>query len=222
MKATTGTTRGRSRLVLIDDHAVFREGMRALLAPESDLEVIGEAANAREATLLLEHEPVDLALVDLKLPGASGISIIQEVRRLQPKCRVLVLSMVEEPYRIAETFQAGASGYALKSQPMAEILAAIRAAVLGGIRYLPPRIARREIDELARRQASGPFGLLSRREREVLDLVIRGHSNVSVASELFIALRTVETHRQHIMAKVGVRSGVDLVRLAAIHGLLGD
>jgi len=209
------------RVILVDDHALYREGLRVTLERSGGVKVVAEAGDAREAALLVASTPFDIAIVDVALPGVSGISIAQEIRRLAPDSHVLMLSMMEDPVRIAEALRADAGGYALKSQPTSEILEAIHA-VLGGLRYLAPRISRDRVDALLSGADEGPLGPLSRREREVFDLLVRGFNNEAVAAQLFIAPRTVETHRQRIMTKLGVHSIVDLVRLAARHDLLGE
>jgi len=209
-----------TRIGLIDDHAIFREGLRAVLSREPDLEVVGEAESWNEAVQLAERVGLDVALVDLVLPGLSGVSVTHALHRMQPNCRVLGLSMLDEPSRVAEMLGAGATGFALKSQPPAEIVEAIRT-VRDHIRYLSPRVSHDQIDAIAR-DVLWPFDRLSRREREVFDLLIAGKSSPDIAKVLVISPRTVETHRQRVMEKLGVGSIVELVRLAARHGLLGE
>lgn len=208
-----------ARLALVDDHALFREGLRAVVERDPVLRVVGEAADHDAALQLVSREQLDVAVVDLGLPGPSGIAVTREIVRLQPRCRVLLLSMVDEPYRVAEALRAGAFGYALKSQPTTEIVDAIRT-VLGGVRYLAPRLSRDEIEALIEAQATGPLDRLSPREREVFRLLVRGRRSSEIAVELQLAERTVETHREHILAKLGLHSVVELARLAARHGLL--
>lgn len=219
MDSAQSSEASHARLILVDDHALYREGLRVTLERDASVKVVAEAGDAREAELMVSRTAFDVAVVDVQLPGVSGISLVGEIARLCPDARVLMLSMIEEPLRIAEALLAGASGYALKSQPTSEIVEAIHA-VMGGIRYLAPRIPRDLVDSLMASQELGPLAPLSRREREVFDLLVRGFTNEGVAAQLFIAARTVETHRQRIMTKLGVHSIVDLVRLAARHGLL--
>ncbi len=208
-------------MALVDDHGLFREGLRVVVGQTRDLEVAGEAATAREAIRLLAETPFDVAVVDVTLPDLSGVSVTREVRRVQPKCKVLALSMVEQPYRAAEMMRAGASGYALKSQPTDEILDAVRI-VAGGGRYLAPRLPHDLVESLIAGASVGPIDQLSPREREIFGLLVRGWTSERIASQLFISTRTVETHRQKIMAKLQVHSAVELVRLAAHHGLIQD
>jgi DNA-binding NarL/FixJ family response regulator len=209
------------QIALIDDHAVFRAGLRAVLASDRLCAVAGDAGTARDALELASRVPLDLIVVDAMLPDQPGPSLVRELRRLQPKCRILALSMVEAPYAVAEMLRAGAAGYALKSQQPDEILEAIHA-VMAGRRYLAPRLPREQIEALVGGAAAGPIEQLTTREREVFALLIRGWSNERIATALFIAVRTAETHRQNIMTKLGVHSIVELLRLAARHGLLGE
>ena len=210
-----------ARVALIDDHALFREGLRVVIGQVGRLEVTGEAASVRDALELAAGPALDIAVVDVALPDGSGASVTRELRRLQPRCKVLVLSMIAEPYQVAELLRAGASGYALKSQPTDEILEAIRV-VLAGERYLAPRLPRAHVDDLVAANTAGPVDQLSPREREIFDLLVRDQTNDRVAAQLYISARTVETHRQNIMDKLRAHSIVDLVRLAARHGLIHD
>lgn len=211
----------RQQIALIDDHALFREGLRAVLASDHLLDVVGDAANAREAIDLATRVPFDIAVLDVMLPDQPGPLLARELRRIQPRCRILVLTMVEVPYLVAEMLRAGAVGYALKSQPTDEIIEAFHI-VGSGRSYLAPRLPREQIEGLVDGNPGGPIAQLTTREREVFELLIRGWSNERVAAALFIAVRTAETHRQNIMTKLGVHSIVELLRLAARHGLLGE
>jgi len=211
----------RARVALVDDHELFREGLRMVIGQTRDFEVAGEAGTARDAVQLFTDATFDVAVVDVTLPDLSGVSVTREVCRLQPRCKVLALSMVEQPYRAAEMLRAGASGYALKSQSTDEILDAIRV-VAGGGRYLAPRLPHDLVESLRSGAAVGPIDQLTPREREIFGLLVRGWTSERIASQLFISTRTVETHRQNIMAKLQVHSAVELVRLAAQHGLIQD
>lgn len=211
----------KQQLVLIDDHALFREGLRAVLAADRHLTVVGDAGSGREAVELANRTAIDVAVLDVMLPDRPAVSVIRELRRIQPRCRILALSMVETPYIVAELLRAGAAGYAVKAQSTEEILDAIHA-VAGGRSYLAPRLPREQIDALLAGNQTGPIAQLTTREREVFDLLIRGWNNDRIAGALAIAVRTAETHRQNIMTKLGVHSIVELLRLAARHGLLGE
>ncbi|NVB79911.1 MAG: response regulator transcription factor [Kofleriaceae bacterium] len=196
---------------------MFRAGLAALLSEEPDLVVTGEAGEAAEAVELLRREPFDVVVLDVLIPSGTAISLAADLLDVRP-CRVLALSALDEPIMIAALLRAGASGYALKTQPPRQIIEAIRTVANGG-RYLPP-FAQEEV--LARYQTSTqvPFARLTQREREVFELLLRGLTNDDVSEKLAIARRTVETHRQRIMQKLDTHSMTDMIRLAARYGLL--
>lgn len=210
----------RSQVLVVDDHPLFRAGLAQLLSQEPDLEVVGEAGNAADAVSMLRRDPVDVVVLDVLIPSTSGISLAAQLLEVRT-CKVLALSVLDEPVMIAAMLRAGASGYALKTQPPQEIIEAIRLVLTGG-RYLPPRAAREEV--LARINGAGdmPLQRLTRREREIFDLLIRGYTNDEIGTRLFIARRTVETHRQRIMKKLATHSIVDMIRLAARQGALAE
>jgi DNA-binding NarL/FixJ family response regulator len=207
----------RAKVVLVDDHPLFRQGLAAALRNEVDLEIAGEAGNATQALELARSVEIDIAILDVLIPGVSGMSIAAELLDLQPQCRVLGLSVIDEPGLVADMLRAGASGYACKTQQTDEIIDAIRQ-ILGGIRYLPPYISHDAVDAELARVVDQPLARLTRREREVFELVIRGQSNDEIAAQLFIARRTVETHRQRIMNKLSAHSIAEMQRLAARYG----
>jgi DNA-binding NarL/FixJ family response regulator len=207
----------KSQVALVDDHPLFRQGLAAALRNEVDLEVVGEAGSAEQALELAKRVTLDVIVVDVLMPTMSGISLTSQLFEVQPRCRVLGLSVIDEPGLIADMLRAHACGFALKTQPPTEIIEAIRQ-VLGGLRYLPPGISRDAVDmELAGTRAR-PFLRLTRREREVFELLIRGLSNDEIAIKLLIARRTVETHRQRIMNKLSAHSVAQMQRIAALHG----
>jgi DNA-binding NarL/FixJ family response regulator len=206
----------RSRVLLVDDHPLFRAGLGELLSLEPDLVIAGEAGTADEALSLLRREPMDVVIIEVPMP--LGVALTTAVLATRA-CKVLALSARDEPFTIAEMLRAGACGYALKAQPRHEIVAAIRT-VLAGERYLPPRVAVDEV--LAHLDGGGetPLERLTLREREVFDLLIRGVTNDVIGERLVITRRTVETHRQRIMQKLSAHSLVDMIRFAARHGVL--
>ena len=213
-------------LVLIDDHDLFRDGLKALLRREPDLAVVGEAGDAREGYATVERARPDVVVVDLGLPGINGVGVVRELKRLHPSQRALVLTMHAENDFVQQALQAGACGYALKQQSSRELVAAIRE-VGAGRYYLAPAITRFVVEEWLRAQrgdkvSSGALALLSAREREVFDLLVRGYSNEGAAAQLSISVKTVETHRGHILKKLRVHSIVELVRFAAKHNLVSD
>jgi DNA-binding NarL/FixJ family response regulator len=206
-----------AHVAVVDDHPLFRQGLGVALRRESDIEVVGEVGSAEEMIELANRVAIDVAVVDVLMPTTSGISLTSQLFELQPRCRVLGLSVIDEPGLIADMLRAHACGFALKTQATAEIIDAIRQ-VLGGLRYLPPGVSRDAIDaELADTRAR-PFHRLTPREREVFELVIRGLSNDEIAIKLMIARRTVETHRQRIMNKLSAHSVAQMQRIAALHG----
>jgi DNA-binding NarL/FixJ family response regulator len=209
------------RVMLVEDHAVFRAALKELFATrEPSFEVVAETATAQEAWRLADEHRPDVTIMDLFLRGESGISATRELCRRQRGARVVMLTAVDNPSFVREAFAAGARGYALKEQTAEEIIAAVRI-VAGGARYLPSRFDPDLLgDGRQTPQPEGLFGQLSAREREVFDLVVAGHGNQRIASELFISVKTVETHRARINRKLGVHSGVELVRFAALHGRL--
>ena len=209
------------RLMLVEDHAVFRTALRELFATrEPSFEMVAEAATAQDAWRLADQHHPDITIMDLFLRGESGISATRELCRRQRGARVLILTAVDNPCFVREAFAAGARGYALKEQSAEEIFGAVRV-VASGARYLPPRFdPELMVEGRQDAQSEGLFGQLSAREREIFDLVVAGHGNQRIAAELFISVKTVETHRARINRKLGVHSGVELVRFAALNGRL--
>jgi DNA-binding NarL/FixJ family response regulator len=206
------------RLLLADDHPVVREGLRVLLESEPDLEVVGQADNGNEVGSLVEELHPDVVVLDLMMPGRSGLDVIGELAERSPAPHVLVLSMVQSEAYVVEALHHGASGYALKQAEAPEIPKAIRD-VAAGRRYLSPALSERAIEAYAGRSRSDPYDSLTAREREVLVLVAEGHTSVAIADRLFISPRTVETHRARVMRKLGLRTHVELVRYALHQGI---
>ncbi len=212
------------KLALVDDHRLFREGMRALLSTQPDFQLVGEASQAQDAYALIDHSQPDVLLLDVSLPLANGVSVAREVLRRQPHQRILALSMFVDEEHVAQALEVGVLGYASKDLSAPELFSAIRS-VANGQAYLAPGISRVVLDEYMRMRRTGrgpdtPLRGLTQREREIFDLAVRGLSNQNIASQLCISKRTVETHRGRIMRKLHVHSATDLVRLAARHGLL--
>lgn len=207
------------RVLIIDDHAVVRSGLKLLLEAEADITVVGEAGSADDGVRAARLEKPDVVLLDVVMPGRSGIEATPELREAAPNARVLVLSMQDDPSYVREAFAAGASGYVLKEAADVELVQAVRE-VAAGARYVHPalgaRLAAAEVDA-ASRAAADP---LSDREREVLRLLALGHTNQEIAKMLFISVRTAETHRAHIMQKLGLQTRAELVRYALANGLL--
>lgn len=207
------------RIVLVDDHRLFRDGLRAIFAGYPELVLVGEAPDARQAEALVASVEHDLVIVDVTLPGSNGIALIRTLTRKQHPSPVLVLSMHHHADIVTDAFAAGARGYALKDQSEAELIEAVRATVAGE-RYLSPHIPSAVLEERGARNGKSLLAQLSSREREIFDLIVRGSSNADIASQLSISVKTVETHRTRIMRKLRVHSVGELIRLAARNGLL--
>jgi two-component system invasion response regulator UvrY len=200
------------RTMLVDDHPLFRLGLKTLFHREAAVELIGEAASASDALDLATETALDVALIDLVMPGDGGIALTARLHALQPDCKILGLSTIDEPSKIAAMLNAGASGYVFKTQPIAELVEAIRVVRSGG-RYLPPQVSAERIDFLLSSPDS-PFDRLTAREREIAEHLVRGESNLDIATGLFISERTVETHRQRILKKLGAHSIVEVISIA--------
>jgi two-component system response regulator NreC len=207
------------RIVIVDDHAVVRSGLRLLLEAEADLEVVGDAGNARDAIFEVRAAKPDVVLLDVVMPGESGIEALPQVLHEAPGAKVLMLSMQDDPNYVREAFAAGASGYVLKEAVDAEVVAAIRE-VAAGNKYVHPALGARMVAADALAQAAAAADPLSDREREVLKMLALGHTNQEIAQRLFISVRTAETHRAHIMRKLQLSTRAELVRYAIEHGHL--
>jgi len=209
------------RILIVDDHAVVRTGLRLLLDAEDDLETVAEAGNARDAVFEARKHKPDVILMDVVLPDRSGIEATPDVLKEAPKARVLVLSMEDDPSYVREAFSAGASGYVLKEAADNELVTALRQ-VAAGERYVHPALGARMAAADAEAAARADDDPLSDREREVLRLLALGHTNQEIAKMLFISVRTAETHRAHIMQKLRLTTRAELVRYALANGLLDD
>jgi len=196
-----------------------RAGLRLLLESEDDIEVVGEAANAQEALLRTKLLQPNILLLDITMPGKNGIEVAREVGDVSPETRIVMLSMQDEPSYVREAFGAGASGYVLKEAADTELVRAVREVAAGG-RYVHPELGARLAVAEARAQHDAEADPLSEREREVLRLLALGHTNQEIAKLLYISVRTAETHRAHVMQKLGLETRAALVRYALDHGLL--
>jgi two-component system response regulator NreC len=206
-------------IVVVDDHAVVRSGLRLLLEAEEDLAVVAEAGNAREAVFEVRAHKPDVVLLDVVMPGESGIDAVPKLLHEAPDVKILVLSMQDDPQYVREAFAAGAKGYVLKEAADAEVVDAIRQVAAGGS-YVHPTLGARMVAADAAARAAAEADPLSDREREVLRLLALGHTNQEIAKQLFISVRTAETHRAHIMRKLGLETRAELVRYALEHGQL--
>ncbi|HEY7731687.1 MAG TPA: response regulator transcription factor [Gaiellaceae bacterium] len=207
------------RVLLVDDHAILRAGLRRVLEAEDDIEVVAEAESAERAVFETISAKPDVAVLDVVMPGKSGIDVTPQLLELVPELKILVLSMQDDPRYVRAAFEAGASGYVLKEAADTEVVGAVRV-VAAGERYVHPTLGARlvaaEVEERKRAEADP----LSEREREVLRLLALGHTNQEIAKMLYISVRTAETHRAHIMQKLGLSGRSELVRYALEHGLI--
>jgi DNA-binding NarL/FixJ family response regulator len=215
-----------TRVFLVDDHAVLREGLRALLANEPALLVVGEAADGQQLLDQLPTTPADVVLLDLHMPGLDGLATTRYLHADFPQVRVLILSMEEHELSIGQVFEAGALGYVLKNADKGEILVAIQA-VAAGKRFLCSELGLLVLDKLLTAPATAPAvnklpHELSQREREVLQLVADGLTTQEIADKLFTSKRTVESHRQNILERTGAKNTAALVRYAAERGWLAN
>lgn len=213
------------RVLVADDHAVVREGIRHVLEREPGFEVVAEAANGSEVLPLAERHRPDVAVLDISMPGESGIQVAAQLRQRLPDTRILILSMYDNAEYVLESVRAGAHGYILKDTAATELRRAIRA-VQNGEAFLSPPVASRLTaavrGELEREARTGDLGSLTGREREVLRGIVGGQTNKEIAAALGISHRTVETHRESLMRKLRIRTVAGLTRFALEAGLAGD
>ena len=207
-------------VMLADDHAVVRDGLRALLEGGNDLQVVGVAGNGREAVAEALRLRPDIVIMDIAMPELDGVEATRRIVERCPETRVLILSMYLSAEHIYRALQAGAQGYVLKESAGEEVVDAIRA-LRAGKRYLSHRITETVIDDYLREGTNvSPLDSLSLRERDVLQLVVEGRTNAAIAQALSLSPKTVETYRARIMKKLKVRDTVELVKFSMRHGLI--
>ena len=210
------------RVVLADDHHVMRQGLRTLLEHDAHCEVIGEAADGPTAVELVARLAPDVLVVDLMMPGMSGLEVIRQARQLAPNTRYVVLSMHADELYVREALRAGATAYVLKEAQASEFVQAVREAAAGR-RYLSPAHSERMLDRYIQQQGADsgdPYDLLSERERAVLRLAALGHTAAEIGAQLALSPRTVETHRTSLLQKLDLRNQTDLVRYALKRGII--
>jgi two-component system response regulator NreC len=209
------------RLLIIDDHQLVRSGLRRLLEGEDDLTVEDEAGTAYDAVRLARLHKPDVILLDVVMPGGSGLDAIPEIREAAPDAKIVTLSMQDDPSYVRQAFASGANGYVLKEAADDELLAAVREVAAGG-NYVDPQLGARLAAADATAAADAAADPLSDREHEVLRLLALGHTNQEIAQMLFISVRTAETHRARIMQKLRISTRAELVRYAIDHGVLAE
>jgi two-component system response regulator NreC len=208
----------KTRILLADDHSVVRQGFRLILTSQSDFEVIGEAANGREAVDLAGSLQPDIIVMDVSMPELNGIEATRRLGEVSPKTRVLALSMHKDSVYVREILRAGARGYLLKDSIDSDLIAAVRA-VANGDGYLSPAVSDAVLTDY-RKHVTDPIDLLTSREREVLQMIAEGKTNKEIANTLNLSVYTVEAHRGRIMEKLNLHSTGELVRFAIRNGLI--
>ncbi|HZX04167.1 response regulator transcription factor [Kribbella sp.] len=211
-----------TKILLADDHALVRRGVRLILDGESDLQVVAEAADGSEAVAICRREPVDLAILDIAMPRMTGLQAARELSTVAPGVRVLMLTMYDNEQYFFQALKAGASGYVLKSVLDRDLVEACRATMRGEPFLYPGAMTRlvRSYLERVRQGADLPRQILTAREEEILKLVAEGNSSKEIAELLTISVKTVERHRSNILQKLGLRDRLDLTRYAIRAGLL--
>ncbi len=211
------------KVVIADDHAVVREGIKMILGREPDIEIVGEAGNGREALDLVATSKPSVVVMDISMPEMGGIEATKRVKEAWPKVNVLALTMHEDESYVFQLLKAGASGYVLKRGAAQDLVQAIRSASRGEA-FLYPSVARSVLADYLKRVQSGEerhrYDGLTDREREILALIAEGLSNQEIAQKLFISIKTVQTHRTHIMEKLDLHNRAQLVRYAIRKGLI--
>lgn len=215
----------KKKVLVVDDHAMFREGVRSILSEVDTVEVAGEARQGGEACKMATTLKPDLVTMDISLPDMSGIDATRRIKEILPETRVVILSMHSKGAYIVDAFRAGASGYITKDSTGIHLKECI-AAVLGGAVYLDPSVSEDVVQRILiqgtkSQECEDPaYSTLTRREQEIIRLIAEGHSVKTIAERLFISRKTVENHRANIFAKLGIHSTVELIRYAAKFGII--
>lgn len=210
-----------TRVLIADDHAIVRAGLRALLVEEAEFKLVGEAVGGYEAIELVEKTNPDVLILDLSMPDLDGISVTRKIKPQYPDMKILILTLHEDEALLKEAIKAGAAGYILKRAAEAELISAIRV-ILRGDLYVDPALVRGLFQEPQQSQVKmkNPTESLTPRETEILRLIVEGYTNRQIGQELNISIRTVEGHRANISDKLGLHSRVELVRYARQNGLI--
>ena len=211
------------RVVVVDDHTLVRQGIVGLLASQPDIDVVGQAGNAREAMAVIASVSPDVVLMDIAMPGQSGLDATREIRDRFPAVQVLVVTIHDREDYLFQALRAGAAGYVLKGAEVQDLLEAVRTAQRGEV-YLLPSITKKLVADYLRRSQAGEerttYDGLTDREREILGLIAQGLTTNTIATTLFLSPHTVQSHRDHIMAKLDLHSKAALIKYAIAHGLI--
>jgi two-component system response regulator NreC len=211
------------RLLIADDHKIFRQGIIKLLEEEPDLQVVGEAADGREVVKKAADLKPDVILMDIAMANLNGLEATKQIKKVLPESKIIMLTMHKNEEYVLQSFQAGASGYILKEGAVEELVSAIRS-IHADKSFLSPTVSKTLVDAYLRKMETGktetPFDLLTDREREVLQLIAEGFTNREVAKQLYISVKTVEAHRAHIMQKLNIHDIAKLVKYAIQKGLV--
>ncbi|KDP83635.1 response regulator [Cupriavidus basilensis] len=207
------------RIVLVDDHTIFREGLKRLLLDEGDFSVVAEACNGPEALGAIRTHALDVLVLDISMPGRSGLDLIPSIRSEKPLLPIVVLSMYPAEQYAVRAFEAGASGYVTKDMDAVELVASIRK-VVQGKRYFSPQVAEKVMDNLDRVNGQLPHRDLSSREYEIMRLIVQGVRLTEIGKQSFLSVKTVSTYRSRILKKIGVTTNAELVQYALRHRLI--
>ncbi len=211
------------RVVVVDDHTLVRQGIVGLLASQSDIDVVGQAGNAREAMAVIASVAPDVVLMDIAMPGQSGLDATREIRDRFPAVQVLVVTIHDREDYLFQALRAGAAGYVLKGAEVQDLLEAVRTVQRGEV-YLFPSVTKKLVADYLRRSQAGEdrttYDGLSDREREILGLIAQGLTTNAIAATLFLSPHTVQSHRDHIMTKLDLHSKAALIKYAIAHGLI--
>jgi len=213
----------KTKVLLVDDHAIVREGVRMILSKEADIDVVGEAADGAQALDIVSKFRPQVVIMDISMPGMGGIEATHRIRTQYPEIQVLALTMHEDESYVFQLLRAGAAGYVLKRAAAQDLVQAVRAAAKGEA-FLYPSVARKVVEDYLRRVETGEdrerYDGLTAREKEILTLIAQGLSNQQIAEKLYISIKTVQTHRAHILEKLGLHDRTELVRYAIRKGLI--
>ncbi len=219
-KEKNNSTKDLIKILVVDDHPLVRDGIKTNVSAASNIEIAGEADNVDDAREMARNLHPDVVIMDLKLPETNGVEGIRQLLTDEPECRVLVLTMYDDPHYVRESIRAGAKGYLLKQSAPTDLVQALQIVARGGAYFDP--LASDSLADIPTKRSGGspPPSDLTKREREILCMIAEGLSNKEVAAELHLSVRTVETHRERIMRKLDVRGTAALTKYAISHNLI--